>query len=408
MAPTTDKSSSTKRFELPKLNFDFSSLTDGTNIPPPPESPVEKVPTPPKTPLAADTDTKQADAVKENGNKANGAAGGSRATNGSAAASASAGTDQHAGEAAPPLSPAPSSRAGSIRRFLSITLLNHSYAESETQSTNGGSRPISRNNGSTLDEKKAKRSSGFFRRLRTGDAAKRSSTLYENADRSQSKPEVRGPPPPMIPELSALGSKLDNDGGSLGGADLFKDINMGITMSPCPATRPNSHNALADLALNNTRAFPARHADCPSDGDFFPPLSISHGRANDECVRPYATGQAVISHTSFYSVFESRNDVFRGDKRLWMEKKRNAGEERERRLRERKAARDNKIPPRNTHPLPDSDSRPFLQEEAFVLVFTPRYAYLLDTMPHLFQLNFHITANRMAQSGRTHSLLSSF
>ncbi|ROT37592.1 hypothetical protein SODALDRAFT_380040 [Sodiomyces alkalinus F11] len=217
MASTTDKSTSAKRFELPKLNFDFSSLTDGTDIPPPPESPVEKVPTLPKTPTAAGK--KQGDAAKDN-NKANGATGGSQAANGSSVS----GTERQADEA-PPLSPAPSSRAGSIRRFLSTSLLNHSYAESETQSTNGGGgRPVSRSDGSVLDEKKAKRSSGFFRRLRTGDAAKRSSTVYEDPARSQSKPEIRGPPAPMIPELSALQSKLDvNDSGSLGD-DLFKDI----------------------------------------------------------------------------------------------------------------------------------------------------------------------------------------
>lgn len=224
MASTAGKPSSTKTFELPKLNFDFTSLTEGTDIPPPPESPVEKAPTPPRASPVAEK--KQDDAGKGN-NAAKGATAGSQATNGSAASAAaarasSAGTEQQADEA-PPLSPAPSSRAGSIRRFLSANLLNHSYAESETQSVNG-SRPISRNNGSIVDEKKAKRSSGFFRRLRTGDSAKRSSTLYENADRSQSKPEVRGPPPPMIPELSSLGTKLDlNDGGSLG-TDLFKDI----------------------------------------------------------------------------------------------------------------------------------------------------------------------------------------
>ncbi|KAG7131053.1 hypothetical protein HYQ46_009770 [Verticillium longisporum] len=86
---------------------------------------------------------------------------------------------------------------------------------------------MSRSNGSIFDEKKAKRGSGFFRRLRTSESpvtVKRSPSVYEQPNNSQSRPEIRGPPPPMIPELSALESKVDvNDGGSLG-SDLFKNI----------------------------------------------------------------------------------------------------------------------------------------------------------------------------------------
>lgn len=219
MAPTTATNPSGKRFELPALNFNFSSLTEGTNIPPPPDSPVEKVPTPPKTPITAEK--KQAES------KPNGAAT-AKAANGSPPTSApTAGTKRPADDA--PLSPAStSSRAGSLRRLFSRNLLNNSYAEGETQSigNNGAAapavRPASRSNGSIFDEKKAKRGSGFFRRLRTND---RSGSLYQHSNGSQTtKPEVRAPPPPMIPELSALESKVDvNDGGSLG-SDLFKNI----------------------------------------------------------------------------------------------------------------------------------------------------------------------------------------
>lgn len=216
---TTATNSSAKRFELPALNFKFSSLTEGTNIPPPPESPVEKVHTPPKTPV---------EAKSEAGAKSNGAAT-AKAANGTPTTSApTAGTKRPADDV--PLSPAStSSRAGSLRRLFSRNLLNNAYAEGETQSIANGNgrapsvRPVSRSNTSILDEKKAKRGSGFFRRLRSSDRSG-AGTLYENSNASQSRPEVRGPPPPMIPELSALESKVDvNDGGSLG-SDLFKNI----------------------------------------------------------------------------------------------------------------------------------------------------------------------------------------
>jgi hypothetical protein len=67
------------------------------------------------------------------------------------------------------------------------------------------------------EEKKAKRSSGWFRRLRSHDNAHDSKTAalsFEN----MKKPA--GPPPPMIPELSALETKVDTRLGD----DLFKGI----------------------------------------------------------------------------------------------------------------------------------------------------------------------------------------
>ncbi|KAM0280643.1 hypothetical protein ACHAQH_003950 [Verticillium albo-atrum] len=220
-------SSTSKRFELPQLNFNFSSLTEGTNIPPPPDSPVQEVPTPPQTPPVN---------IKQDESKQfKDAASATAAAAASPATTATAGTKRPADES--PLSPAPSSRAGSIRRLFSRNLLNNAYAEGETQSNGNAhgnghangvpARPSSRSNGSIFDEKKAKRGSGFFRRLRTNESpvtVKRSPSVYEQPNNSQSRPEIRGPPPPMIPELSALESKVDvNDGGSLG-SDLFKNI----------------------------------------------------------------------------------------------------------------------------------------------------------------------------------------
>ncbi|KAK1655869.1 hypothetical protein BDP81DRAFT_306819 [Colletotrichum phormii] len=227
-------STGSKRFELPKLEFKFGSLTEGTNIPPPLPSPVQEVPTPPQTPRVSETKD-SGSAVKEKvENKTNGHA---AAVPGSPATTN--GTKGFSDDT--PLSPAASSRQGSIRRLFSRTLLNQAYAEGETQSAHN--RPMSRSQGSIIDEKKSKRSSGWFKRLRTSESSppqKRSSVVYEHpnvsetSSQTQSKPQipqaqaqapqVQGPPPPMIPELSALQARLDvGDGGSLGD-DLFKNI----------------------------------------------------------------------------------------------------------------------------------------------------------------------------------------
>lgn len=55
MSSQQNKSVASSRFELlPALNLNFGSITDGTDIPPPPESPIEPTITPAKTPKASD------------------------------------------------------------------------------------------------------------------------------------------------------------------------------------------------------------------------------------------------------------------------------------------------------------------------------------------------------------------
>ena len=194
-APAATKASAGKRFELPALEFKFASLTEGTDIPPPPPSPVKEVPTPPPTPPVGDKKEDASNGVEGDGKKANGAAK-AQNTNGTSTA---AGTKRPADDT--PLSPALSSRQGSIRRLFSRTLLNNTYVEGEGHPNGNGvtnaGRPASRSNAS-VDEKKAKRGSGWFRRLRSGEpTAKRSSILID-----EKKPA--GPPPPMIPELRDL------------------------------------------------------------------------------------------------------------------------------------------------------------------------------------------------------------
>lgn len=214
MPSLLSKSGGNSRFELPALNLNFGSITDGTNIPPPPDSPVQKAPTPPQTPPPG----------KTGGELGQGTVKGTETTQSTRVSPTNgnlAGTKRLA-EDEVPLSPATSSRQGSIRRLFSRTMLNNSYAEG--QSTTSGtltpgniSRPESRSGGSFMDERRSKRTSGWFRRLSSRDSVKRSSMIYEEPPSTPKKSS--GPPPPMIPELK----DLEKDEGSLG-ADLFKNI----------------------------------------------------------------------------------------------------------------------------------------------------------------------------------------
>ncbi|CAK7270144.1 hypothetical protein SEPCBS119000_003937 [Sporothrix epigloea] len=226
-----------KPFELPALDFKFASLTEGTNIPPPLPSPIAEDPQEPnflnKKPSTTDS-----------------------ASSPSRAAAVHAGLKRSADDV--PASPTPSSRPGSIRRLFSRNLLSTAYADGERndgQLANSSSstlvsgsimRPESRSNGSIMDERRARRSSGWFRRLRgeTSDGlassggsimngsaprsplSKRTSMLFTNT-REQLLPQQQsakpaGPPPPMIPELSKLRAKIDPNE-SLG-SDMFKNI----------------------------------------------------------------------------------------------------------------------------------------------------------------------------------------
>lgn len=230
--PAASKQPNSKKFELPALDFKFGSLTEGTNIPAPLPSPILEEPsTQTKAPLAEENakSKKNAKLPDEGDKPANGSSGEQeQKINGTIV---SAGTKRPADDS--PLSPALSSRQGSIRKLFSRTFLNNSYVEGEAQAngtgtTNGG-RPPSRSNTSILDERKAKRSSGWFRRLRPGSASdstsKRSSTVYQEAPPKQQPTKPAGPPPPMIPELNTLNPKLDlGSEGSLGADDLFKNI----------------------------------------------------------------------------------------------------------------------------------------------------------------------------------------
>lgn len=196
------------RFELPVLG-PLDSLTAGTNIPPPPDSPIEEKPA---IVFPAVVEPSEVSAVAE-GAPVNGHIEGRGRTNG------------HNG----PLSPTSPMRAGSIRRFLSRKSLNSNYkngtnTNDSQEDLNGymGFRPESSLSTASGPMKSKKRSSSWFRRLMDGDSrdsrSKRTSIVYEE---KQSLP--KGPPPPTLPELSQLKAKVFDDEGSLG-SDMFKNI----------------------------------------------------------------------------------------------------------------------------------------------------------------------------------------
>jgi len=203
-----------KRFELPALNFKFGSLTEGTGIPPPLPSPVQEkaAPTPPDTPNTAEQQK------KEGKDAANGKAI-TVSPNSQASSTSVAGTKRRADDI--PASPTLSNRPGSIRRLFSRSLLNSAYTNGN-ESAPGG-RPQSRGGSSVSDSKKAKRSSGWFGRLRSNDTIPSKYVTPLSPPATDEKKSM-GPPPPMIPELSELNTKLGIQNDNSFDGDLFKNI----------------------------------------------------------------------------------------------------------------------------------------------------------------------------------------
>ncbi|KAL2161327.1 hypothetical protein VTH06DRAFT_8548 [Thermothelomyces fergusii] len=213
-APLPKGASSAKRFELPALDFKFGSLTDGTDIPPPIPSPVEEkaAPTPPDTP---EVDNGQEQKGKREADGKRGAV----SPKSNLSSTSVAGTKRRAEDS--PASPAVSSRPGSIRRLFSRTLLNPSHANGNESARNG--RPRSRGGTSDSESKKAKRASGWFGRfLGSDNGTSKSATPLSPSATDEKKPS--GPPPPRIPELSEINTKLGIQNDISFGGDLFKDI----------------------------------------------------------------------------------------------------------------------------------------------------------------------------------------
>ncbi|EKD14313.1 uncharacterized protein L3040_008335 [Drepanopeziza brunnea f. sp. 'multigermtubi'] len=227
------------RFELPQLKPLNFSLTDGTDIPPPPDSPIEEQP----QHVPVSKETAAATTLPAPGSLT------SMTTNGQS----SPDTHKDSGDGmydgrrqtnynieTPPMSPA-STKPGSVRRFLPRKELNANYADGMDDSNASHEdlvsikRPESAMSFASQRPSLAKKKSGsWFKRL--GGSSRRTSVIYEDKKTSmqrqpaiyedektilqpQSAPVTRkGPPPPKLPELMTR-----DDGGSLG-EDMFKNI----------------------------------------------------------------------------------------------------------------------------------------------------------------------------------------
>ncbi|UKZ95318.1 uncharacterized protein TrAFT101_010164 [Trichoderma asperellum] len=189
MSSQQNKSVASSRFELlPALNLNFGSITDGTDIPPPPESPTEPTITPARTPKTSDESI-----------------GGKEATSTTVAAQNK--VDTTIPEDAPP-SPVISGQQGSAFQDNGRTFANVYRPQSQS--------------GSSFADSEKKRASGWFKRLRTGEnqSRRRSSLLTLDQPHISTTPKPNSDkPPPKIPKLV----QLESDNGSFG-SDLFDNI----------------------------------------------------------------------------------------------------------------------------------------------------------------------------------------
>lgn len=276
------------RFELPPFkSFDFN-LTDGTDIPPPlPDSPIEEEPpktTPALVPASASAASISASAPQTNGPVRSTS---TITPPASASASANSQSDfahltatksngfsnltttksngyfpptatsprnngpvvrvRAPSDAAVPNSPNRPEKESSIRKFLSRKSPNHrySYGNKSHEDLLKMVRPESPISLASSRPSFVKRKSGsWFRSF--GSSSKRNSLVFEDkpvvyTPTLQSSPELQkentqpmytkpmytkpGPPPPKLPELNQLKAKIaDDDRGSLGGDEMFRNI----------------------------------------------------------------------------------------------------------------------------------------------------------------------------------------
>ncbi|KAL7928698.1 hypothetical protein V8C35DRAFT_285026 [Trichoderma chlorosporum] len=185
MSSQYKKTATSSRFVLPALNLNFGSITDGTDIPPPPESPIE-----PNTPSKTSKGSNQSAETKENINLAT--------------YENKAGVRSVA-ENAPP-SPVASSQQETITQESVHSIVN-AY------------RPVSQSGSSAVESEKTKRASGWFkRRLRSGDnqSRRRSSLLgLEQHIPASPRSTADNKPAPMIPKLVHLESDKNAFGSNL-------------------------------------------------------------------------------------------------------------------------------------------------------------------------------------------------
>ncbi|PVI07379.1 hypothetical protein DM02DRAFT_648871 [Periconia macrospinosa] len=209
-----------KPLTLTPINF---SLTEGTSIPAPLDSPPDtpRPPTPGKGPLSSHPTPISAFFPQHRD---------SQSTKPSPDASVESGlqqttTNENASVKAP-TSPTGSKRPGSVRKFLGLRPLS---SHESFQSERPGS-PATLNSQPGLTRKKStswfgKRKSSFISGpILEGNERKTPYTNGASATNSTppQPPQKKGPPPPALPELKSFG--VSEDTFSLGADDLFKNI----------------------------------------------------------------------------------------------------------------------------------------------------------------------------------------
>ncbi|KAH6363576.1 hypothetical protein HBI55_000710 [Parastagonospora nodorum] len=205
-----------KPLTLTPINF---SLTEGTSIPAPPDSPPEspRPPTPGKGPLSSHP-TPQSAVFPH------------RAAEGTNGNGESAGGEQlqprSSDAASSTLSPtSPQRRPSSVRKFLGLRSIP---SNDSLKSERPGSPATINSQAPTLSRRKS--SSWFGKKKTIGSVPEGvENTRPASSARTVSQPvqpvqppKKKGPPPPALPELKSFG--VSEDSLSLGADDMFKNI----------------------------------------------------------------------------------------------------------------------------------------------------------------------------------------
>jgi hypothetical protein len=203
-----------KPLTLTPINF---SLTEGTSIPAPPDSPPEtpRPPTPGKGPLSSHP-TPQSAVFPHNGDATNG--------NGESAVGEDLHQPRSSDVASSTLSPAsPQRRPSSVRKFLGLRSVP---SNDSMRSDRPGSPATINSQAPTLTRRKS--SSWFGKKKTVGTVPEgNENTRPTPSARTVSQPapqptKKKGPPPPALPELKSFG--VSEDTLSMGGDDMFKNI----------------------------------------------------------------------------------------------------------------------------------------------------------------------------------------
>ncbi|KAJ4377679.1 hypothetical protein N0V83_000507 [Neocucurbitaria cava] len=211
-----------KPLTLTPINF---SLTEGTSIPAPPDSPPDtpRPPTPGKGPLSSHPTPKSPGFPPQKASPQ------SKDSQDSAAENhlQQARTSDAASGAMSPTSPS-ARRPASVRKFLGLRTLSSSDS---LKSDRPGSPATINSQAPSLTRRKSGSWFGKKKTFNVGSVpeGKESLTPYANgATASQTSaqplqaPKAKGPPPPALPDLDSFG--VNDDTLSLGADDMFKNI----------------------------------------------------------------------------------------------------------------------------------------------------------------------------------------